>query len=449
MNLSSNIKALIKLFKDNGFQLYLVGGCVRDILMNIEPNDYDFTTNARPDQMKKLESSFKIIPTGEKYGTITFLINKEAFEVTTFRNDFDYDDSRRPTIVKFSNNLNDDLKRRDFTINSIAYDTEKDIYIDPFNGANDIKSKIIRTVGDPKERFNEDYLRIIRGYRFSYVYNFKIEENTRIVMRDMIENINQISNERIQSELTRIFSCDNYDNLESISILLFELFPILKECNICEQNNPFHYTDVYHHSLDAIKHLKKFDLDKDGLLVCSLALLLHDVGKVKTKSTNGRIDHFYNHSNASAEYAENWLSMYCFKNTIKNQIVFLVRYHDLHLDESKDSSLYKYLNKGGLDLMMLLVIVQKCDRMAQNLDSNISVEVIDNQIGRIISIHDKYMINERIELNGKLLKEWGYNPGIIYKRILTDVSNKIIDGELLNNEEQIKSYVFDRYSGNN
>jgi tRNA nucleotidyltransferase (CCA-adding enzyme) len=449
MELNSNLKALIKLFKENGYQLYLVGGCVRDLLMNIKPNDYDLTTDARPDQMKNLETSFKIIPTGEKYGTITFLVNNETFEVTTFRNDYDYQDSRRPTIVEFSNNLEDDLKRRDFTINSIAYDIDNNSYIDPFNGFEDIKSKIIRTVGKPEERFNEDYLRIIRGYRFSYVYNFEIEENTKRVMRDMIDKINFISNERIQAELTRIFSCDNYDNLENISILLFELFPILKECSICQQNTPFHYTDVYHHSLDAIKNLKKYNLGNEGLLVCSLSLLLHDVGKVETKATDKTVDHFYNHSIVSAKYASNWLDEYCFKNSIKNQIVFLVKYHDIHLDETKDSELYKYLKEGSFNLMMLLVTIQKCDREAQNLDIAINVDTIDLQIRRIRNIYSKYIINGKITLNGKLLIEWGFAPGILYKRILIDVTNKVIDGNLENDINEIKKYVENMYTGIN
>ena len=449
MKLSSNLKALIELFRQNGYQIYLVGGCVRDLLMDIEPNDYDLTTDARPDQMKEMNSSFRVIPTGEKYGTITFIVNGETFEVTTFRNDYDYTDSRRPAVVKFSDDLVNDLKRRDFTINAIAYDAEHEKLIDPFGGAEDIRCGIVRTVGNPVERFDEDYLRIIRGYRFSYVYNFKIERNTRRAMRNMIGNINQISNERIQAELTKIFSCPNYEHLENISVLLFELLPILKECYICEQNNPFHYTDVYHHSLDAITSLKKFTLSRDELLVCSLSLLLHDVGKVETKITKGNTDHFYRHSNASARYADDWLSTYCFRNVIKHQIVFLVKYHDLELAEMKDSTLYKYIDRGGLELMMLLLIIQKCDIMAQNIRKGERLEIIDAQSERIRKLHKRYFVDEKIVLNGSHLKEWGFEPGIIFKRILKDVGNKVVDGELENDIDSIESYVRDRYTGNN
>lgn len=211
MTFNKDIEYIFEIFKKSAYQIYLVGGCVRDMIMGLEPHDYDFTTDATPKQMKEIAEEFnvEIIPTGEKYGTMTFKVNGSNYEITTFRADGNYSDGRRPDDVIFSNKLEDDLKRRDFTINALAMDSEGNI-IDLFKGQEDIKNRIIRAIGDPDERFQEDGLRVMRALRFAYRFKFKLDFMTENALIGNIKNLKNVSQERIDTELFKILDYKGY-----------------------------------------------------------------------------------------------------------------------------------------------------------------------------------------------------------------------------------------------
>lgn len=255
MNFNKDIKFIFDIFKKSGAQIYLVGGCVRDMIMGLEPHDYDFTTNLTPELMKPLafNNGVEYILTGEKYGTLTFRVNGTNYEITTFRADGNYSDGRRPDEVTFSNKLEEDLKRRDFTINALAMDSKGNI-IDLYNGQEDIKNHIIRAIGDPDERFKEDALRVMRAIRFAYRFKFKLDFMTECALIGNIKNLKNVSQERIDSELLKTLDYKGFPDapdyaLEQVLnyILIYNFLPEMSNYNkVKVAINPFH--DVMNYS---------------------------------------------------------------------------------------------------------------------------------------------------------------------------------------------------------
>ena len=251
-----SMETLRQLFSENHYELYMVGGAVRDILMDKTPHDYDFATNATPDQMLKIaeESNTEVIPTGIKYGTITFRINNQSFEVTTYRADGNYSDGRRPDQVTFSTNILDDLSRRDFTVNAIALNMLSNVndYVDPFNGIKDIENKVIKTVGDPIERFTEDGLRILRAIRFRFKLGFTFDAATYKAIMSNWQLLEHISQERITSEFLQILTYGHLDSAEDCYLMDALIKKILPEayienvydCNWWEYKTLFEFPDI-------------------------------------------------------------------------------------------------------------------------------------------------------------------------------------------------------------
>ncbi len=356
--LPDKVNHIINTLTQNGFSAYAVGGCVRDCMLNLVPSDWDICTSALPSDIKQLFS--KTIDTGIKHGTVSVLLGGDIFEVTTFRCDGDYLDNRRPEHVTFTNSILNDLSRRDFTINSMAYNNEEGL-IDPFGGADDLENRLIRCVGNPDARFNEDALRILRAVRFSSQKNFKIEENTLASIKTNAALVQNLSAERIISEITKILLSDH---LEKIKLLydagvLHFIMPEMCRCFETPQNIQWHIYDVGTHSLKVAEFMEK----KPYL---RFSALMHDWGKPDTKGMNpDGSDNFRNHAKQSVILAEEFMNRYKFSNRDKSKIVRLIKFHDRQILPEK-KYIKRAVNDVGDDIFLDLLNLKRADCKAQN-----------------------------------------------------------------------------------
>lgn len=357
LNLPKEVATILNRIEESGYQAFCVGGAVRDCIMECTPGDWDITTSATPLETKELFSDFKTIDTGLKHGTVTILINKTPFEVTTYRIDGEYDDNRHPLSVEFTANLEDDLARRDFTINAIAYNPATGIK-DYFGGAEDIKNKIIRTVGDPEKRFKEDGLRIMRALRFSSVLGFQIEEKTAQAIHQNKDLLKNISAERLQIELTKLICGKNAFNVlmeypDVLSVFIPEIAPAVNH----KQYGKKHAYDIWEHICHTVDTIPD---DK----ILRLTMLLHDLGKVPTHKLNENGDStFKNHAPIGGEMAKEILKRLRFDKKTVSRVSFLVGNHDFEPTETKIQLKHHLKTKTPDDIRTLLVI-KKSDRGA-------------------------------------------------------------------------------------
>lgn len=350
-------KHIIYTLESYGHHAYLVGGCVRDLLMGRQPHDWDICTSATPDEMKKCFVNWKLIETGLKHGTITVWLENESFEVTTFRVDGHYTDGRRPDDVQFTKSLIRDLLRRDFTINAIAMSADGTI-CDPLDGQLDIKNRVIRCVNNPRERFDEDGLRIMRAMRFSSVLGFKIEPNTAASIHDCVGNLEHIASERINTELCKMLTGDGVlDVLLDYSDVISFIIPELKPCIGFDQKNKYHQYTVYDHIAHAVAN------DDSNDLTVKIALLLHDIGKpcCVTEDENGR--HFHGHGVFSRDLAEQVLTRLRFDTKTKHDVLELVLFHDATMDPTV-KVVRRWLNKIGPEQFERLLHIRIADMLA-------------------------------------------------------------------------------------
>ncbi len=358
IKLPEDVAKIIRILEEAGYEAYAVGGCVRDSILGREPNDWDITTSALPQQVKELFPH--TIDTGLQHGTVTVMMHHVGYEVTTYRIDGEYEDSRHPKSVTFTRDLVEDLKRRDFTINAMAYN-EKDGIVDAFGGIQDLEKGIVRAVGDPKERFTEDALRMMRAVRFAAQLGYSIEENTKAAIREMADTLKKISAERIQVELVKLVVSDHPEHMR----LLYEtgitkmILPQFDRIMETEQCNPHHCYSVGEHTIKAMESVRA---DK----VLRLTMLFHDMGKPDTKTTdkNG-IDHFYGHADLSRKYAEKTLKALKFDNDTLRTVSKLTYWHDYKINTDK-KGVRRALNKIGEKLFLLLLEVKYADTMAQS-----------------------------------------------------------------------------------
>lgn len=400
--LPTNVNLILNTLKENNFEGYIVGGCVRDLIMGNTPKDYDITTNATTQQVNNLfKDKYKVVPTGIDYGTMSVIINEDVFEITTFRCDFDYTNNRRPKTVKFTNDLKQDLLRRDFTVNALAYNENKGV-IDIYDGVKDIQKKLIRCVGNPNERFREDALRILRGYRFASRYDFSIEEKTKISMLDNMNLLNNISKERIVKEIKEIF--ENGADIYKLDFIK-TIFPIINDCFKCNQNNKYHMQSVGDHIYKAFNNIQpKFDL--------KLAMLLHDIGKTKVKTTDTHnIDHFYTHSQISWEMAKIILKDLKIDNKTRDKVLFLIKEHDTFIDTDK-TLIKQQLRKWGEENFFDLIKVRIADDSAKTLSlvkCNIDrFKATEKKAKEIINSKEPYKLQD-LKIDGKDLINIGLN----------------------------------------
>lgn len=351
---------IIKTLQAAGFEAYAVGGCVRDSLLGREPQDWDITTSARPEQVKALFPH--TIDTGIQHGTVTVMLGREGFEVTTYRIDGKYEDSRHPKEVIFTPNLREDLKRRDFSVNAMAYNDESGL-VDYYGGQEDMERGVICCVGTPEERFREDALRILRAVRFAAQLGYHIDARTMSGIRKLAPTLGNISMERIQAELVKILLSPHPDYLRgAYSLGVTKVFlPELDRAMETPQYHMHHIYSVGEHILHSLKHV---EADK----VLRLTMLLHDIGKPETLTTDeDGITHFHGHAKVSAEMAETILRRLKFDNETVHMVRRLVMYHDYGNDVEPDARIVRRaVHKIGEDAFPLLFPVKYADICAQS-----------------------------------------------------------------------------------
>ena len=326
----AKVRTIISKLQDAGYEAYAVGGCVRDSYMGRIPNDWDIATNAVPAQVKEIFR--RTIDVGIEHGTVKVMMGNDGYEVTTYRVDGEYEDSRHPKEVTFTPDLREDLRRRDFTINAMAY-SEKTGLVDLFGGMQDIRDGIIRAVGVPAERFDEDALRMLRALRFSAAFDFKIEEETAEAISRLCGNLSNISAERIRQELEKLICSDHPNRLRQaydlgVTGVIFPEWDVMTEC---EQETPHHFTNVGDHTIVALDYIVEHyhDIDEKEDRVLRIATMLHDIAK-PAKKFRGRddADHFTGHPEAGVKMAEDFLRRLKYDNDTIKRVKKLVRYHD-------------------------------------------------------------------------------------------------------------------------
>ena len=432
IQLPSNVHNIIETLENAGYEAYAVGGCVRDSLLGREPDDWDITTSALPAQVKELFR--RTIDTGIQHGTVTVMVGSEGYEVTTYRVDGEYADGRHPNQVTFTRSLTEDLKRRDFTINAMAYSASRGI-VDLFHGQEDLQKGIIRCVGDAKERFSEDALRMMRAVRFSAQLSFTIDEDTKAAISLLHENLRKVSAERIQVELvkTLVSSHPEYMKLMYETKLSSVFLPEFDICMETQQNNPHHMYSVGEHILETMKHIRA---DK----VLRMSMLLHDIGKPQMKTTDAQgIDHFHGHQELSAKMATNILKRLKFDNDTLYMVEKFVRYHDRDIEPGR-KYLRRAMSKLGTDVFPRLFEIKEADVAGQ---SNYRRE---EKLSRIQELRTLYAeVIERKEcvslkelaVTGADLIALGISPGKQLGEILNYLLLQVVDSPEKNQKEQL------------
>lgn len=431
--LPSQVQTALNMLNNNNYEAYIVGGCVRDFILGKTPYDYDITTNALPSQTEEVFKNFRIIETGIKHGTVTVIIDNMSLEITTFRIDGEYADNRHPLSVSYTSKLNDDLSRRDFTMNAIAYNPLYG-FKDPFNGQKDIAYNNIVCVGNPQERFNEDALRIMRGIRFSSQLGFLIEKNTSDHIFKQKNLLQNISAERIQSELDKLLTGSNvYDVLMKYSSVIEVFIPEIHNSIGFEQKSKYHIYTVWEHIAVAVS--KSYN-DR----IIRLALLLHDIGKPFSFQEDDNCRHFKGHAAVSAEMAEKILKRLKYDNFTINRVVTLVAHHSDCLDTNR--AIKRELSRIGADAFFQLIEVKKGDNLAKKEFCYERIPKLDN----IKMIAEKFIEENSclkvsdLKVNGNDMKKIGYK-GKQIGDILNMMLDNIIDEKLDNNYDDLINFA--------
>ncbi len=413
-----------------GFEAYAGGGCVRDALLGRQPEDWDITTSARPEQVKALFR--RTIDTGIQHGTVTVMMGKEGFEVTTYRIDGEYLDGRHPKEVSFTPLLSEDLRRRDFTINAMAYHPDRGL-VDLFGGAQDLASGVIRAVGVPEERFQEDALRILRAVRFSAQLGFSIEPGTFQAIQAFAGRLRQISRERIRVELDKLLRSPHPENFR----LLYEtgitaiLFPRFDQMMALPQNNPFHCCTVGEHTLRMLSFV-----EADSIL--RWCVLLHDTGKTVTHSTDAQgIDHFYGHGKASAAFADAFLRDLRFDNATREEITVLTRWHDYSFDMTK-ANLRRAICRVGEERFPRLLQIVQADTLAK---SAYAQQLLLPKIQCLKELYQEVKKDQdcvslrRLAVSGRDLIAAGMEPGPQMGQVLNQLLQLVLEHPEWNTKE--------------
>ena len=428
ISLPKNVKWIIERLRDEGYASYAVGGCVRDVLLGREPHDWDLTTQALPEEIERVFSGCKLVGIGRQYGTIGVILDGEQYEITTFRIDGDYSDSRHPDEVRFSDSITDDLARRDFTVNAMAYNEEEGL-IDPFDGQRDLQYGVVRCVGVASERFAEDALRILRALRFASTLGFSIEPNTSEAILTGRRMLTGIAPERIRSELLRLLCGDKVDFVLRRYRAVFAVFiPELQGTFDFEQNTIHHNRDVYRHTVAAVKNI-----EPDALL--RTVMLFHDIGKPLAQTVDRQgVSHYKNHPMLGAAMTEEILRRLCMPRLFITEVCTLIRYHDLRL-KPDPAEIKRYLNLLGVPAMRKLYKIRLADTLAQSMymrqEKLDNLEQVNAEMERIIASGECYNLN-MLAVNGSDLIHLGVGSGQRIGEILNALLEKVITEELPN-----------------
>ncbi len=436
------VDSILQILAQNGIEAYVVGGCVRDSLLGKEPEDWDVTVSAPPEEIERALSGFRIIETGLKHGTVTVLSAGLPVEVTTYRIDGAYSDGRHPDEVRFTRNLREDLARRDFTVNALACGRDGKI-VDCFGGRDDLEQKLIRCVGDPDRRFREDGLRILRALRFSSVLGFSIEPATAQSLLRNRELLNHIAMERIGSEFVKLLcGIAAAPVLREFREAVAQFIPEIRGSFDFMQNNPHHVYDVWEHTLQSVAAI-----EPDPIL--RLTMFLHDLGKPRryTEDEQG-IGHFYGHAEDSAALAEPILNRLRLDRHTIRDVVLLVRWHDIPVAPD-ETILRRRLNRFGEQNLRRLLKIRVADTMAKSpahreeLDTLRNIETI---LDRILAEGQCFTLKD-LAVNGKDLAEIGIVPGPETGETLKLLLNAVMEGHCVNRRAPLLEYAKSRKEG--
>ncbi len=437
LSLPEQVNTAIELLYGGGFEAFAVGGCIRDLIMGKTPNDFDITTSALPEQTKSIFKDYRIIETGIRHGTVTVIIDGMPLEITTYRIDGDYKDNRHPESVSFSENLKDDLSRRDFTVNTLCCN-ERSGLVDLFGGTDDIKNKIIRCVGEPDKRFCEDALRILRGIRFSSVLGFGIEKKTA---ESIINNrflLNNIAVERIREEFNKLICGKNALNVITEYHSVIETFiPEFSALFGCEQNTPYHVYDVAEHTLRALSFIEN-DLD------LRLTMFFHDIAKPECKTTdiNGT-DHFKGHAVIGEKMTADILKRMKYDSKTVNKVSRLVGLHSERSPKSKTEAKLM-LCEIGEEYYKEFMKIRRADCSAK-ADPHSHDEKLKNMqlfLDEINRNNECYSLKQ-LDINGTDIKALGITDGKQISKILTTLLFAVIEEKCANEKDKLIKYAGD------
>ncbi|MCK9309980.1 MAG: CCA tRNA nucleotidyltransferase [Candidatus Cloacimonetes bacterium] len=429
-NIPQEVQYVMQQLNTNGYQSYLVGGCVRDMLLDKEPKDFDICTSALPDEIIKIFD--KTVPTGLQHGTVTVLINHYPVEVTTMRKDGIYKDNRHPEIVLFTNKLEEDVMRRDFTINALAIDNESVLY-DYVNGVSDLKQNTIKAVGNPNDRFKEDALRMMRAIRLACQLGFAIDNKTIKAIKINSSLLQNISIERVREELNRILISD-YPSIGIRMLYQYGLLQyIIPELCICvgfDQNNSFHDKDIFEHTMTVLESIP-------ATLELRLSALLHDIAKPQT--FNG--GHFYGHHMEGADLAEQILRRMKYDNQTIDKIKTLVFYHMDRYDNLSIAGTKRFINRIGIENIDDLFELQIADRKGCKPPVYIQdILNLKNQCYEILNKEELLTIKD-LSINGYDLMELGIKPSKEMGNILDKLLEMVLENPELNNKDILLELV--------
>lgn len=410
---------------------YLVGGCVRDHLLGIAPHDFDLCTSATPDKLRELFADYPLVLSGEKHGTVGVVFDKEVLEITTFRTEGTYADGRHPDWVEFVASLKEDLSRRDFTVNAIAYNP-KEGYIDPFGGMEDLQDGILRTVGHPEQRFTEDALRILRGVRFAVRFGFTVEESTLQAMFRLKETMDHLAAERIFAELCKLLPLLKAKDLQVYAPVFTYVLPELAPCTGFCQHSPHHAYDVYTHTAYVVENAPE-DLS------LRWAALLHDTGKpvVFTQDENGR-GHFYGHAAESARLADAALRRLKAPTALREEVLFLIEHH-MDLWEANEKVLRRQMSKYGSENCKKLLALQRADYLSKGISGD-NAHLDFDAVARLmekIEAENACLTLSDLAVKGTDLMALGFEAGPRLGQILNSLLEKVVDGDLPNEKSAL------------
>lgn len=431
-----SVQNLLAVLNANGFSAYLAGGCVRDALMKREPHDFDIATNALPEQVQELFKNYTVIPTGLKHGTVTVVVDGLPVEITTFRTDGKYTDNRHPTEVFFAATFKEDAMRRDFTVNAMAYAPCEGL-LDYFGGKTDIDNRLIRCVGNARERFNEDSLRILRALRFASVLDFDIEAETSRAVRASADLLKNVSAERIREEFVKLICGKNAVNIlmrysDVIGVFIPEVLPMIG----FEQYNSHHIYDVWEHTVKALGSIPP-------LPHLRLAAFFHDMGKTDTFTTdeNG-VGHFYGHAEQSCIKARNIMQRLKLDNNTTDRVLKIIRYHGIDIEEN-ERSVKKYMSKLSTDGFFDVLAMNRADAMAQSEEYAYRLrhfDMLESIANEVMRKKECFSLSE-LAVNGIDIMELGIPQGKKIGCILDCLLTLVIDNTLPNDKAVLTEYV--------
>ena len=419
---------ILQMLTAAGHEGYLVGGCVRDLLRGVEPHDWDICTSALPEETEQRFAGRRILGTGLKHGTVTVLVEDEPYEIPTYRREGPYSDRRRPDYVRFVPDLAEDLARRDFTMNAIAMDLDGNLR-DPFGGAEDIRAGLIRCVGEPDPRFQEDGLRVMRALRFAAVFGYEIEAHTARAIHENRAMLDRVAAERINVELRKLLVGKDAGNvLRQYPDVFCQFWPQLGPLVTLEQHSPWHCRGGWEHTIHAVEAAP-------ADVALRLAMLLHDIGKPACKSTDEQgVDHFYGHPAVSARLADEMLQALKFDSKTRERVVLLVKRHDVPLPPT-GPAIRRWLSRLGPEAFFQLLEVKRADNMGQNLEKVrgrlAELGEIRAQAERILAEKQCLTLKD-LAVNGRDVIAAGIEPGPEVGQVLEGLLKRILDGEIQN-----------------